>query len=165
MRRRLGHLDNLDLHVGSADNLPFRDKQFDTVTHCEVLEHIHDDRKVLSEINRVLTEDGRLIISVPVPPAPIVDKEHVREGYTFEQIASLLQDSGFEVLSHQYCMFAWSRSLIRFQDWWSSKFSLPLPSIILLPLYWERAFGTQATAKNIPYDIVLEARKISNIEI
>jgi SAM-dependent methyltransferase len=163
MRRRLGHRENLSLHLGSADNLPFADGQFDTVTHCEVLEHINDDRKVLSEINRVLTANGRLIISVPVPPAPVVDKEHVREGYTFEQITLLLENSGFEVLNHQYCMFSWSRYLIKFQSWWGSKFSLPLPSIVLLPLYWERTFGSQMSANNLPYDIVLEARKINNI--
>jgi SAM-dependent methyltransferase len=163
MRRRLGHLENLNLHLGSADNLPFANEQFDTVIHCEVLEHINDDRKVLSEINRVLTLNGRLIISVPVPPAPIVDKEHVREGYTFEQITSLLENSGFEVLNHQYCMFSWSKNLMRLQAWWGSKFSLPLPSIILLPLYWERVFGSQMSARNLPYDIILETRKINNV--
>jgi SAM-dependent methyltransferase len=161
MRRRLGHLDQLSLHRGSADNLPFANEQFDVVTHCEVLEHINDDRKVLSELYRVLEPGGRLIISVPVPPAPIFDSEHVREGYTFEQITTLLEEAGFEVLRHQYCMFNWSRRLIKFQEWWMINVKLPLPTLILLPLYWERYFGSQMSESNLPYDIVLETRKLS----
>jgi ubiquinone/menaquinone biosynthesis C-methylase UbiE len=161
MQRRLGHLDQLSLHRGSADNLPFANEQFDVVTHCEVLEHINDDRKVLSELYRVLEPGGRLIISVPVPPAPIVDHEHVREGYTFEQITTLLEEAGFEVLRHQYCMFSWSRRLIKFQEWWMANVKLPLPTVILLPLYWERYFGNQVSESNLPYDIVLETRKLS----
>ena len=70
LKRCLGHLPHLSLYAGSADNLPFDAKQFDLVVHCEVLEHIEDDKKVLSEIFRVLQPGGRLIISVPVPPAP-----------------------------------------------------------------------------------------------
>jgi ubiquinone/menaquinone biosynthesis C-methylase UbiE len=163
LRRRLGHLSQLSLHVGSADNLPFADAQFDVVTHCEVLEHIEDDRKVLSELHRVLQPGGRLVISVPVPPAPIDDKYHVREGYTFEQITTLLQEAGFEVLRHQYCMFNWSKRLIKFQAWWALRSKLPLPAVILLSIYWERYFGNRMSDSNLPYDIVLETRKCSSV--
>ncbi len=159
LRRRLGHLDNLSLHVGSADNLPFANEQFDLVTHCEVLEHIHDDRQVVSELFRVLQPGGRLILSVPVPPAPIDDSEHVREGYTLEQISQLLHDAGFEILRHQYCMFNISKRLIQLQSWWTQRFAVPLPAFILLPVYLERIFQPSPTPKNLPYDVVLEARK------
>jgi ubiquinone/menaquinone biosynthesis C-methylase UbiE len=158
-RRRLGHLPQLSLHVGSADNLPFPDAQFDLVTHCEVLEHIHDDRRVLSEIYRVLQPGGRLVISVPVPPAPIDDKEHVRDGYTREQITELLQAAGFEVGQHQYCLFDWSKRIIQLQAWWGENMKFPLPAIVLLPVYWERLTSAFINPGNLPYDIVLEARK------
>jgi SAM-dependent methyltransferase len=161
MRRRLGHLSNLSLHIGSADNLPFANEQFDLVTHCEVLEHIHDDRKVLSELYRVLQPGGRLVISVPVPPAPIDDKEHVREGYTYEQISQLLQAAGFTIVRHRYCLFDWSKRIIKLQAWWGEHIKLPLPSLVLLPVYWERMLqGLQGDNKlGLPYDIILEARK------
>ncbi len=159
LRRRLGHLPQLSLHVGSADNLPFADAQFDLVTHCEVLEHIEDDRKVLSELFRVLQPGGRLVISVPVPPAPIDDKEHVRDGYTLEQISQLLQQAGFEVLNHQYCMFNWSKRLIKLQNWWGQRTKFPLPAFVLLPLYWERFSNPSVSEKNLPYDVVIAAKK------
>jgi ubiquinone/menaquinone biosynthesis C-methylase UbiE len=159
LRRRLGNLSQLSLHVGSADNLPFGSQQFDLVVHCEVLEHIDDDKKVLSEIFRVLQPGGKLIISVPVPPAPFHDSEHVREGYTLEQISQLLKDSGFEILRYQYCMFNISKRIMKFEYWWKRIFKFPPPSILLLPVYWERIFSSSAIESNLPYDIVLEAKK------
>jgi ubiquinone/menaquinone biosynthesis C-methylase UbiE len=159
LKRRLGHLSKLSLHVGSADNLPFDSQQFDLVIHCEVLEHIDDDKKVLSEIFRILQPGGKLVISVPVPPAPFYDSEHVREGYTLEQISQLLKDSGFEILRYQYCMFDISKRIMKFEYWWKKTFKFPPPSILLLPVYWEKIFSSTAIKNNLPYDIVLEAKK------
>jgi SAM-dependent methyltransferase len=159
LQRRSGHLDQLSLHVGSADKLPFGNEQFDLVTHCEVLEHIHDDQKVVSELYRVLQPGGRLVLSVPVPPAPIDDSEHVREGYTLEEISELLQEAGFEIIRHQYCMFNLTKNLITFQCWWGERVKLLLPTFLLLPLYIERFFPPTASEKNLPYDVVIEARK------
>jgi ubiquinone/menaquinone biosynthesis C-methylase UbiE len=161
LKRRLGHLPHLSLHVGSADNLPFEAEQFDLVLHCEVLEHIENDRKVLSELFRVLQPGGRLIISVPVPPAPYNDSEHVREGYTLDQISQLLYNSGFEILRHEYCMFKFSKKLMQFLVWWGQKTRIRLPSLFLLPVYWERITKQSISEHNLPYDVVIEARKPS----
>lgn len=159
LKRRLGHLSQLSLHVGSADNLPFENEQFDLVVHSEVLEHIDDDKKVLSEIFRVMQPGGRLIISVPVPPAPYYDSEHVREGYTLEQISQLLMDSGFTILRHQYCMFEISKQIMKLESWWKKTLKFPPPSLFLLPAYWERIFQPSMSENNLPYDVVLEAKK------
>lgn len=160
MKRRLGHLPQLSLCQGSADALPFADQQFDLVTHCEVLEHINDDRKVLSELFRVMKPGGKLVLSVPVPPAPIDDKEHVREGYKLEDISQLMTEAGFKIVRHEYCMFNISKNIIRFQQWWTSKFSMPLPAMVLWPAYWERLFKpSEPKANNLPYDVVIEAYK------
>ena len=140
LKRRLGHLPQLSLHVGSADNLPFSSQQFDLVLHCEVLEHIEDDKKVLSEIFRVLQPEGKLVISVPVPPAPFYDSEHVREGYTLEHISQLLKDLGFEILRYQYCMFNISKQIMKLEYWWKKILKFPPPSFLLLPAYWEKTF-------------------------
>lgn len=54
-----------DFVLGSADNLPFADESFTTVSMLDVLEHVPDPQKSLSEIDRVLRPGGHLIISVP----------------------------------------------------------------------------------------------------
>jgi SAM-dependent methyltransferase len=159
LSRRLADKPHVSLFVGSADAVPLPAAQFDLVTHCEVLEHIPDDRKVLSEIHRVLKPGGRLILSVPVPPAPIDDKEHVREGYTFEQISGLLDESGFQIIQHQFCLFNLSKRLIKFEAWWRQKLRVPIPSLILLPLFWERLSPPTPNGSNLPYDVVIEAKK------
>ncbi len=158
LKRRLGHLPNLSLQVGSADNMPFKDEQFDLVIHCEVLEHIPDDKKTVSELWRVLKPGGRLILSVPVPPAPYLDRAHVREGYTYEQISGLLKAQGFEVKRHQYCMFKFTKALMTFDNWWKPRFKIPPPTILLLPVWIERWF-IKGDAKDLPYDIITESIK------
>lgn len=45
--------------------LPFADSTFDLVVSLETIEHLLDPDELLSEIHRVLTPDGRLILSTP----------------------------------------------------------------------------------------------------
>jgi len=45
--------------------LPFKDGQFDAVVSFEVLEHVFNLSEVMREINRVTTDSGYLLISVP----------------------------------------------------------------------------------------------------
>ncbi len=52
---------------GSVMALPYADRTFDRVLCLDVLEHLAyaDQRRALSELHRVLTEDGELLVSVP----------------------------------------------------------------------------------------------------
>ena len=50
---------------GSALALPFADESFDLVAAFDVIEHCDPETGVLSELARVLTPRGRLLISVP----------------------------------------------------------------------------------------------------
>lgn len=47
------------------EHLNFNDLSFDTVILTDVLEHIYQPKKLLSEIHRVLKPGGRVIIAVP----------------------------------------------------------------------------------------------------
>jgi SAM-dependent methyltransferase len=60
--------------------LPFEDASFDCVYASHVLEHIKEDDRVLSEINRVLTPGG-----IGVLPVPIVSESTIeyRNAYEF----------------------------------------------------------------------------------
>jgi 2-polyprenyl-6-hydroxyphenyl methylase/3-demethylubiquinone-9 3-methyltransferase len=49
---------SIDYRVGSGTSLPFDDKSFETVTCCDVLEHINDWKQVIAEAGRVLVTGG-----------------------------------------------------------------------------------------------------------
>ena len=50
---------------GSALDLPFADGSFERIIASEVLEHIGDDRRAISELTRVLAPGGVLAVTVP----------------------------------------------------------------------------------------------------
>ncbi|MBI4550079.1 MAG: methyltransferase domain-containing protein [Candidatus Omnitrophica bacterium] len=49
----------------SATDIPFKDQSVSVLVSSEVLEHIADDERALSEMTRVLKPGGRLILTVP----------------------------------------------------------------------------------------------------
>lgn len=51
--------------VADIERLPFDARSFDVVICLHVLEHV-DDRKALSEIHRVLSDDGVALLMVPI---------------------------------------------------------------------------------------------------
>jgi SAM-dependent methyltransferase len=57
---------NLHFRVGSADQLPFADREFDLVSAIEVLEHLPDPEGALAEMRRCAQR--HLLVSVPREP-------------------------------------------------------------------------------------------------
>jgi 2-polyprenyl-3-methyl-5-hydroxy-6-metoxy-1,4-benzoquinol methylase len=80
---------NLTYHHGSVLEIPFDANYFDVVVSFETLEHLTDHQLMLSEIKRVLKDDGILIISTP-DKLNYTDKTsynnpfHLKELYTKE---------------------------------------------------------------------------------
>lgn len=56
-----------------AEEIPFESKSFDVVYSSHVLEHVNDEQKSLSEMKRVLKDDGILIIGMPTSDMAIVN--------------------------------------------------------------------------------------------
>ena len=83
-----------------AQALPYRD-EFDVIGCFDVLEHIEDDRKVLSEIFRALKSKGGLILTVPQHMFLWSDGDaqsrHVRR-YGREELERKLVSTGFKVV-------------------------------------------------------------------
>lgn len=52
---------NINYEKGSGEQLPYPDHSFDVVFCCDVLEHVRDLPKVISEISRVLKPNGVFI--------------------------------------------------------------------------------------------------------
>lgn len=85
---------------------PARHGQFDQVLFLDAIEHIRDDAAALRQIHRLLADDGFVYITTPNRDwQPLLrgarvtrfeDGWHVRNGYTFEQLETLLAENGFE---------------------------------------------------------------------
>lgn len=66
LRRARAHHPDLDVRLVDADApLPLADSSFDVVWGGEVIEHIADTSRWLSEVRRVLRSAGVLLISTP----------------------------------------------------------------------------------------------------
>jgi SAM-dependent methyltransferase len=63
-RERIGAL-RVDLVLGDASRLPFRDGAFDAAICTETLEHLPDDASAMREIARVLRPGGTLLGAIP----------------------------------------------------------------------------------------------------
>jgi SAM-dependent methyltransferase len=55
--------------VGSITALPFATAKFDLVCAIDIVEHVDDEDGVLSELSRVCSAGGALLIAVPLHPA------------------------------------------------------------------------------------------------
>jgi SAM-dependent methyltransferase len=53
------------IKIPESPNLPFDDAAFDSVTFLDVLEHVYEQAELLAEVNRVLKDGGKLIVTVP----------------------------------------------------------------------------------------------------
>jgi SAM-dependent methyltransferase len=83
-----------------ARQIPFRN-EFDVVGAFDVLEHIREDEKALSEIHSALRPGGGLLITVPQHPRlwSIVDEySHHTRRYTRKQLVAKVRGAGFEVV-------------------------------------------------------------------
>lgn len=55
--------------IGSVTSLPFPDGAFDLVCGLDIVEHVDDDERALSELARVCARDGVLLLSAPLHPS------------------------------------------------------------------------------------------------
>jgi SAM-dependent methyltransferase len=102
-RARAAHPELAFRHVPIDAPLPFEDASFDAVWVSEVLEHVADTARFLSEVRRVLKAGGALLVTTPSagrawalahwPPDPRGD--HLR-FYTARSLRGILREFGFE---------------------------------------------------------------------
>src|SRR3954451_23336166 len=85
----------------SAMQLPFADATFDVVAAFDVVEHCEPEATVLSELARVLTPGGRLLVSVPAyqwawTEFDVQNRHHRR--YTRRRLVAAVEASGLDVV-------------------------------------------------------------------
>lgn len=102
----------IDVLIDDVVTLPFKDKLFDTVTIVAALNHITNRHQALSEIKRVLSDSGHLLITMIGPCVGIIAHIIFRKdrtarygfipgelkGMTRRHVHFELSNAGFEVL-------------------------------------------------------------------
>ncbi|MDO8725084.1 MAG: methyltransferase domain-containing protein [Candidatus Methanoperedens sp.] len=116
--KNITQCSNVYFNVENALNLEFPDNTFEKIMLNEVLEHIHDDKKALAEMHRVLKPNGYIVISTPhaenieeyyeqkIKKSHRKDIHikggHVRNGYSLQQISEILDYACFDVVEYCY---------------------------------------------------------------
>jgi ubiquinone/menaquinone biosynthesis C-methylase UbiE len=88
--------EQIDLFY-DGKNLPFKVAEFDGVVSFQVLEHVEDEDKFFAEINRVLKQDGFLLLSVPFCWCEH-EKPYDFRRFTSFGLLKVCKEYGFEVL-------------------------------------------------------------------
>jgi SAM-dependent methyltransferase len=111
---------DVDLVIEDSANLPFENKAFDTITIIAALNHIPKRRTVLKEAHRVISDQGKIIITM-IPPLVSRIWHFLREPWDADQsergmkigevyglstttVRGLLDDAGFSVIKEKRFM-------------------------------------------------------------
>ena len=86
-RRSVENLENLSFRVGSALELPFQAGSFDRVLATQVLLHVPDPWKALSEMKRVLAPSGMMCIAEIDWGTLVVQSSDIELGRRFSGLA------------------------------------------------------------------------------
>ncbi len=87
--------------------LPFEDKSFDTVLNVQVLEHTPEPGRLVSEMGRVLKDDGLLILTAPFD-FRLHEEPYDFFRYTPHGLRSLCEKAGLEVFETEHLGSLWS---------------------------------------------------------
>ncbi len=86
-------------YLGDAEDMRMvPDSAYDTAMCLSVLEHLPNPRQALSEMNRVLKEGGRLILSVP-HLSRLHEEPHDYHRFTRHGLRVMLEATGFSVVA------------------------------------------------------------------
>ncbi len=79
------------------EKLPFDDASFDSVTAVFVLNYVQDYNQLLSEIKRILRENGLFVMILSVRSINEWQRQKEINSFTALHWSSLLKDTGFKV--------------------------------------------------------------------
>ncbi|MCK9329991.1 MAG: methyltransferase [Candidatus Cloacimonetes bacterium] len=83
----------------------------DLIIAVDILEHINDDISTIKNFYNSLKQDGYLIISTPsnLDKAAAFTAEHVRPGYSPNEICDKLINQGFKNINWKYTYGIWGK--------------------------------------------------------
>ena len=79
--------------IENAENMSFEDGSFDIIFSVNTVHHLDNPHKVMEEISRILTFEGKIVISdFSEEGFKILDKVHASEGRTHQKAKHDLKD-------------------------------------------------------------------------
>lgn len=101
-------LPELDIEQGSILELPYADNSYDLVCAFDVIEHVEDDAKAVSEMLRVCKPGGYIAVTVPAYKflwSHHDDVNHHYRRYTKSNLKKLFKNGGAVVFSSYFNSF------------------------------------------------------------
>ena len=112
--RTLDIAENTDIMANLDYGIPLKSESYEYIVAGEIIEHLYDTDFILSEINRVLTKDGSLVLSVPNIcglrsrvkvmfgglPIACAMREHIRD-FNCSFIKKLLRKNKFKIVQEK----------------------------------------------------------------
>ena len=117
---------SIDLSCMDVTNLPFKNSSFDIVICSEVLEHIPDDKRALSELVRILKPGKILAVSVP--------------RFWPEKICWLLSDEYFNANMGHVRIYKKASLVMAIESLGLTGFSSHYAHSIHTPFWWLKCF-------------------------
>jgi ubiquinone/menaquinone biosynthesis C-methylase UbiE/DNA-binding transcriptional ArsR family regulator len=100
-RKRLQHLNNVDLRRGDLEALPIDDGRLDLATIMLVLHHVPEPAEAIGEVARVLKPGGRLVVVDMLPHDREVYRQqmgHLWLGFSEDHLREMLDGARFDAV-------------------------------------------------------------------
>ncbi|WAC19652.1 class I SAM-dependent methyltransferase [Luteolibacter sp. SL250] len=128
--------------VADVSDLPFEAASYDIVLSTQVLEHVMDPQKVVSEMARVLKPGGKLFLTTP-QSSPLHNLPWNFFNFTNLGLRLLFDTAGLKVVKEQ--AQGGHFTLLAYQLHWTLNVlrGLSLPGVLKKPLilFWQACFG------------------------
>lgn len=95
-------IKNLRYEVNNALSLTYPSASFDVIVSCEVLEHVGDPARMMSEISRVLKPGGFAVMTFPSREFPFTYDPLNRLWLSFSRSGERLLPAGAYAFGHDY---------------------------------------------------------------
>ncbi len=137
--------------IGDALALPFDKDSFDSVVSFQVMEHVSEPGKYLSEAFRVLRPGGYMLLTTP-----FMWGEHEQPSdyyrYTRYGLRYLAKRAGFTVVSIEPNTGYWATSVLRF-NYWLKRFAKGPLHFLLAPVWLNQYIAILLDNISGPYTI------------
>ena len=158
--------ENPDI-LSDVENIPLKDKSIDTIIMTEVLEYLGNPMKALFELNRILSNDGNILISIPFMHPIHGDFLDDRARYTNTYLTEIFKKVGLNIVKIKpmgsVCSVIFDILRVTFS--YANKTKINTIVFIILhffrPLFLksDKLFKTQRKYINTGYFIVLKKKE------